>query len=505
MADMTNMEELTISQLQERMATGRLTARALAEMCLERVDRLDRQGPAINSVIEVNPDALQIADMLDGEREERGPRGPLHGIPVMLKDNIATRDRMTTSAGSLALTGSIAPRDAFVVQRLREVGAVILAKTNLSEWANFRSSHSSSGWSSRGGQTRNPYALDRNPCGSSSGSAVAVAAGLCPVAVGTETDGSVICPSHANGIVGIKPTLGLVGRSGIIPIAHSQDTAGPMGRTVADAALLLGAMAGIDPRDPLTMESRGRSHTDYSRFLDPEGLQGARIGVARSLCGFSEKVDALLEAAIEQMRRLGAEIIDPCGLPSAGEIRDTEYLVLLYEFKADLNRYLEGLGPQAPVHSLQEIIEFNELHRDRVMPHFGQDILLKAQEKGPLNTEEYVQALETNLRLSRTEGIDAALQEHDLQAIVAPSGRPAWLTDWVNGDCHSGGSSSFAAVSGYPNITVPMGTISGLPVGLSFFSTAYQEPAIIRLAYAFEQATLVRCPPQFLPSVGLDG
>ena len=505
MADMTNMEELTISELQERMATGRLTARALAEMCLERVDRLDRQGPAINSVIEVNPDALQIADMLDGEREERGPRGPLHGIPVMLKDNIATRDRMTTSAGSLALTGSIAPRDAFVVQRLREVGAVILAKTNLSEWANFRSSHSSSGWSSRGGQTRNPYALDRNPCGSSSGSAVAVAAGLCPVAVGTETDGSVICPSHANGIVGIKPTLGLVGRSGIIPIAHSQDTAGPMGRTVADAAILLGAMAGMDPRDPLTMESRGRSHTDYSRFLDAKGLQGARIGVARSLCGFSEKVDALLEGAIEQMRRLGAEIVDPCGLPSAAEMRDTEYLVLLYEFKADLNRYLEGLGPEAPVHSLQEIIEFNELHRDRVMPHFGQDILLQAQEKGPLSTEEYLQALETNQRLSRAEGIDATLQEHDLQAIVAPSGRPAWLTDWVNGDCHSGGSSSFAAVAGYPNITVPMGTINGLPVGLSFFSTAYQEPAIIRLAYAFEQATLVRCPPQFLPSVGLDG
>ena len=505
MADMTNMEELTISELQERMATGRLTARALAEMCLERVDRLDRQGPAINSVIEVNPDALQIADMLDGEREERGPRGPLHGIPVMLKDNIATRDRMTTSAGSLALTGSIAPRDAFVVQRLREVGAVILAKTNLSEWANFRSSHSSSGWSSRGGQTRNPYALDRNPCGSSSGSAAAVAAGLCPVAVGTETDGSVICPSHANGIVGIKPTLGLVGRSGIIPIAHSQDTAGPMGRTVADAAILLGAMAGMDPRDPLTMESRGRSHTDYSRFLDPKGLQGARIGVARSLCGFSEKVDALLEGAIEQMRRLGAEIVDPCGLPSAAEMRDTEYLVLLYEFKADLNRYLEGLGPEAPVHSLQEIIEFNELHRDRVMPHFGQDILLQAQEKGPLSTEEYLQALETNQRLSRAEGIDATLQEHDLQAIVAPSGRPAWLTDWVNGDCHSGGSSSFAAVAGYPNITVPMGTINGLPVGLSFFSTAYQEPAIIRLAYAFEQATLVRCPPQFLPSVGLDG
>ncbi|HUW13654.1 MAG TPA: amidase, partial [Anaerolineae bacterium] len=470
---MTNMEELTISELQERMATGRLTARALAEMCLERVDRLDRQGPAINSVIEVNPDALQIADMLDGEREERGPRGPLHGIPVMLKDNIATRDRMTTSAGSLALTGSIAPRDAFVVQRLREVGAVILAKTNLSEWANFRSSHSSSGWSSRGGQTRNPYALDRNPCGSSSGSAAAVAAGLCPVAVGTETDGSVICPSHANGIVGIKPTLGLVGRSGIIPIAHSQDTAGPMGRTVADAAILLGAMAGMDPRDPLTMESRGRSHTDYSRFLDAKGLQGARIGVARSLCGFSEKVDALLEGAIEQMRRLGAEIVDPCGLPSAAEMRDTEYLVLLYEFKADLNRYLEGLGPEAPVHSLQEIIEFNELHRDRVMPHFGQDILLQAQEKGPLSTEEYVQALETKQRLSRAEGIDAILQEHDLQAIVVPSGRPAWLTDWVNGDCHSGGSSSFAAVAGYPNITVPMGTINGLPVGLSFFSTAY--------------------------------
>jgi len=505
MIHMNNMEQLTIGELQELMATGELTARALAEMFLERVEKLDRQGPAINSVIEVNPDALQIADMLDAERKERGPRGPLHGIPVMLKDNIDTGDRMTTTAGSLALAGSIAPRDSFVAQRLREAGAVILAKTNLSEWANFRSSHSSSGWSSRGGQTRNPYALDRNPCGSSSGSAAAVAAGFCPVAVGTETDGSVICPSHANGIVGIKPTLGLVGRSGIIPIAHSQDTAGPMARTVADVAILLEALASIDPRDPLTMESRGRSHPDYTQFLDPEGMRGARIGVARSLCGFSEKVDRALEASIEQMRQLGAEIIDPAGLPSPSEMKDTEFQVLLYEFKADLNRYLAGLGPDAPVHSLEEIIEFNELHQDEVMPHFGQDVLIKAQEKGPLSTEEYLQALETNQRLSRAEGIDAILLTHGLQAIVAPSGRPAWLTDWVNGDCLSGGSSSFAAVAGYPNITVPMGYIGGLPVGISFFSAAYEEPTIIRLAYAFEQATLVRRPPQFLPSVALDG
>ncbi|MFX1263013.1 MAG: amidase [Promethearchaeota archaeon] len=495
------MKEQNILQLQEEMNAGRLTSREIVEWYLKRIERIDSNGPKLNSIIELNPDALAIADDLDSERNEKGPRGLMHGIPVVLKDNFDTADKMMTTAGSLALLGSIPVMDAFVVKRLREAGAVILAKANLSEWANFRSEHSSSGWSSRGGQTLNPYALDRNPCGSSSGSAVAVAADLCTVAVGTETDGSVICPSHANGIVGIKPTIGLVSRSGIVPISHTQDTAGPMGRSVADAAILLGAMTGADSRDPVTKESEGKSHTDYTRFLNPKGLEGARIGVVRNLFGFDERVDAIMEDSLNVMRENGAEIVDPTDIPSAKELWDVEYEVLLYEFKDNLNAYLAGLGPDAPVKSLKEIIEFNEANREKTMPFFGHDIMLKSQEKGSLDEKEYVEALEKCKKLAQTEGLDHVLKEKNLDAVVAPSGGPAWLTDYVTGDHFSGGSSSLAAVSGYSSITVPAGYIHGLPVGISFISGPYQEPKLIEIAYAFEQASKIRQPPEFKPSV----
>jgi amidase len=497
------LEETTIAELQEGMKSGQFTARSLVEKYLTRIAEIDKQGPALNSVIEINPEALAIADSLDAERKAKGPRGPLHGIPILIKDNLDTADRMTTTAGSLALAGSIPPRDAFVVQKLREAGAIILGKTNLSEWANFRSTRSTSGWSARGGQTRNPYALDRNPCGSSSGSGVAVAANLCAAAIGTETDGSIVCPANANSIVGIKPTVGLVSRSGIIPIAHSQDTAGPMARTVADAAILLGALTGVDPRDAATRQSRGRSFTDYTQFLDPHGLRGARIGVARNFFGFNDRVDQLMNQAIEVMKRLGAIIIDPANITTAGKFNDSELEVLLYEFKADLNKYLAELGPQAPVKSLKELIEFNEKNREKEMPYFGQDIFLKAEEKGPLSSPAYRRALAKNHRLARTLGIDAVMRKYQLEAIVAPTDGPPWVTDLVNGDHFTGGSSSPAAVAGYPNITVPAGYIFGLPVGISFFGRAYSEPVLIKLAYAFEQATRFRQPPRFLPTADL--
>lgn len=489
----------TISELQSRMESGILTARALAQSYLDRVAEIDKQGPAVNAVIELNPDALDIAATLDVERVTSGARGPLHGIPVILKDNIDTADGMMTTAGSLSLMGSIAPEDAFVTTRLHQAGAVILGKSNLSEWANYRSDHSSNGWSSRGGQTRNPYALDRNPWGSSSGSAVAVAADLCSVAVGTETDGSLVCPAQANSIVAIKPTVGLVSRFGIIPISHSQDTAGPMAKTVADAAILLGVLSGIDGRDPVTEESSGRSLEDYTACLDEDGLRGARIGVADDFMRICPDVDIIVERCIEAMKRAGAVIVGPVTIGTAHALRQTEMVVFSYEFKAGLNSYLERMGPGTPVRSLSEIIAFNQAHADTVMPFFGQHKLLQSQERGPLTDTVYVEAQSRNRCLARNS-IDAILDQHRLDAIVAPSGGPAGLTDWVNGDTHPLISSTPAAVAGYPNITVPAGYIHGLPVGISFFSTAYEEPALICLAHAFERATRVRRPPQFLPS-----
>jgi len=497
------LDEITVTGLQQAMQSGRLTARSIAEKYLARIEAADKHGPSVNSVIEINPEALDIAEKLDRERKARGPRGPLHGIPVLIKDNIATRDRMMTTAGSLALVGARAPKDSFVAKKLREAGAVILGKTNLSEWANIRSSHSTSGWSGRGGLTRNPYALDRNPCGSSSGSGAAVSANFCALAIGTETDGSIVCPSGVNGIVGIKPTVGLVSRAGIVPIAHSQDTAGPMARTVADAAVLLGALTGVDTDDPETGASQGKALADYTRFLDPHGLRGSRIGVVRKSFGTSDAVDALMNQSIDEMKRQGAVIVDPADIESMEQVGDSEFQVLLYELKADLNSYLAALGPGAPVHTLEEIIEFNEHNREKEMPYFGQDTFIKAQAKGPLTEKAYLDALEKDHRLTRKEGIDAVMEKFQLDALVAPTGGPACLTDLVDGDHDVGGSSTPAAVAGYPNITVPAGFIFGLPVGISFFGRAYSEPTLIKLAYSFEQATRHRRAPQFLHSADL--
>jgi amidase len=496
------LEEATVAQLQEWMREGRYTSEALTRLYIERIEAIDRHGPRLNAIIELNPDALAIAARLDRERAEGRVRGPLHGIPVVIKDNIDTADRMMTTAGSLALVGAPALKDAFLVERLREAGAVLLAKTNLSEWANFRSSKSASGWSGRGGQTKNPYALDRNPCGSSSGTGAAVAASLAAVGIGTETDGSVVCPASANGLVGFKPTLGLVSRSGIVPIAHSQDTAGPMTRTVADAAVLLGAIAGLDPADDGTAGARDRIAADYTTFLDAGGLKGARLGVARKkVTGSSPAADRLFERAIADLRRLGADIVDPADIGSIGEYDDSEFEVLLYEFKADLNKYL-ATRTGVPIRTLKEAIEFNETHKDREMPFFGQEIFLMAEAKGPLTDEAYLKALEKNLKLSR-EGIDGVMKAHGLDAIVMPTLYPAWTTDLINGDHYLGGSSTAAAVSGYPTITVPMGDHYGLPVGLTFVAGAWSEGTLIKLAYAYEQGTKHRKAPKLLPTLEL--
>ncbi len=488
-----DFSESTIAGLHDQMQRGELTSEELVGWYLDRIAAIDRAGPRLNAIIETNPDAMEIARALDAEWRVSGPRGPLHGIPVVLKANIDTADRMATTAGSLALRGHVAATDAFLVKRLRDAGAVLLGKANLSEWANFRSSHSSSGWSSLGGQTRNPYDTARSPCGSSSGSGVAVAANLTVVAVGTETDGSVVCPSGINGVVGIKPTLGLISRSGIIPISHSQDTAGPMARSVRDAALLLTAMTGVDAADPAT--AGARPSDDYSSNLTADGLRDARIGVIRSYygAGSDPRVDAILDASIVALETNGAVIVDDLELGS-DEMYDAEWEVLLYEFRSDLNAYLEKSS--APVATLADLIAFNEANATTVMPIFGQDIFIKAEEKGPLTEDAYLQALEKSTRLARS-AIDDALAEHDLDALIAPTNGPAWMIDHVNGDTYGIGSSSLAAISGYPNVSVPAGQIAGLPIGLSFIGAAWNEKQLIEFAYAFEQATDARRAPLF--------
>ena len=496
-------DEVTVDDLQRMMESGEHTARSIAQAYIERIEAMDRQGPELRSMIEINPDALEIADELDAERRASGPRGPLHGIPVALKDNLDTHDGMTTTAGSLALEGSIPPRDSFVAERLRAGGAILLGKANMSEWAYFRGERATSGWSARGGQCRNPYALNRNPCGSSSGSGAAASASLCALTVGTETGGSIMCPSSSNGIVGIKPTVGLWSRSGIIPISHSQDTAGPMTRSVRDAAILLGGAVGVDSRDEATSRSDGNFHTDYTQFLDPAGLQGARIGVARSFTGFDPRVMALFEEAVMAMRDAGAVTVDPANLPPSAWRDELPLLVLEYEFKADLNAYLATLGPDAPVRTLAEIIEFNEQNASLEMPFFGQQRMIASQARGPLTDEVYLNAVRTIQRGNREDGIDALMNEHQLDAIVAPTRDLPWTTDHIKGDRLDGGSSAGpAAIAGYPDISVPMGFVSGLPAGISIFGRAWSEPVLIRLAYAFEQATQHRRAPTFAPTLG---
>jgi amidase len=495
------LDEVTITELQARMASGKLSAVALTKKYLARIAEIDGRGPTLRSVLELNPDALSIAAALDRERKSKGPRGPMHGIPVLIKDNIATHDRMTTTAGSLALAGSIAPRDAFLVQQLRAAGAIILGKTNLSEWANIRGERSTSGWSGRGGQTRNPYALDRNPSGSSSGSAAAVAANLCAVAVGTETDGSILSPARYNGVVGLKPTVGLVSRSGIIPISRTQDTAGPIARTVTDAAILLGAMTGEDARDSTTASSSGKALRDYTRFLDADGLRGARIGVARRTFTGHPEVAPLMDKLLAEMTRRGAVLIDPIDLPR-GSYGDAESQVFMYELKAGLNEYLADLGPDAPVHTLQDIIDFNVRHAQQEMPWFKQENFLKSQAKGPLTEQAYLDALARCKKGARDDGMDAVLKKNQLDAIFSAGGGPAPVIDYAYGDGNSGGGGTgLAAVAGYPSISVPAGFIDGMPVSVFFMSGAWSEASLLKIAYGFEQATKARRAPKFLPTI----
>ena len=494
------LDEVSLADIAAGLAKGRWTSSRLVELYLARIDAIDRGGPQLGAVVEVNPDAPALARQMDQERKDTRLRGPLHGIPILIKDNIETGDGMKTTAGSLALAGLQAPQDAFVVERLRAAGALILGKTNLSEWANFRSTHSISGWSGRGGQTRNPYALDRNPSGSSSGSGAAASASLCAAAIGTETDGSVTSPSSINGIVGIKPTVGLISRTGIIPISASQDTAGPMARTVRDVAILLGALTGADPRDPATAASQGKAHTDYTPFLDPKGLNGARLGIARKFFDNNAPLDRFLSASVEALKKAGAVVVDPAELPTHGQLDAPEFEVLLYEFKDGLNRYLTRL-PAGEVHSLQDLIDYNERNRDREMPLFDQELFRQAQAKGALSDPKYIKARTDCVRLSRREGIDAILARHKLDALVTLTSGPAWYIDRINGDRDTGSCTTPAAVAGYPHITVPAGLYRGLPIGLSFFGTAWSEPVLLKLAYGWEQETKARRKPAFRPTV----
>ena len=495
------LAELSLAELGAGMAAGRWSSVRLTELYLERIERVDRGAHGTHAVGEINPDALAIAAERDRERGAGSVRGPLHGIPIVIKDNIDTADRMHTSAGSLALAASIAPRDAFLVERLRAAGAVLLGKTNLSEWANFRSTRSTSGWSGRGGQVRNPYALDRNPCGSSSGSGVAASANLAAAAVGTETDGSITCPAAMNGIAGLKPTVGLVARTGVIPIAHSQDTAGPMGRRVEDLALLLGALTGVDARDPATAASAGKAESDYRRLFGPEALRGARLGVARNYFGWHREVDRQMTAVLETLAGLGADLVDPAEIPHKGDYDDSEYEVLLYEFKHDLNAYLAALPESGQPRSLAGLVDFNNGNAARELTWFGQEIFEAAEQKGPLSEQAYLDALAKDLRLSRTEGLDAVLAVHRLDALVCPTMGPAYLTDWINGDHYTGSVTSPCAVSGYPHLTVPAGQVNGLPWGLSFLGPAWSEAKLLAYGDAFERSTRARRPPAFLPTV----
>jgi amidase len=495
------IEELTLADIGSAFADGRLTSLQLTQAYLARIDKLDRQGPGLHSVIETNPRALEIAAGLDAERKAKGSRGPLHGVPVLIKDNVETSDHMMSTAGSLALEGWYAPQDAPLVERLRAAGAVILGKSNLSEWANFRSTHSLSGWSGRGGQCRNPYATNRTPSGSSSGSAVAVSANLCAIAVGTETDGSIVSPASINGIVGLKPTVGLISRRGIVPISHSQDTAGPLTRTVRDAAVMLGIMSGLDAEDSAGSAVGDRFQSDYVRYVDPKGLSGARLGIARKFFADSAPLNAFLDSCIATLKSAGAVIVDPADLPLHGTTGAAEQEVMLYEFKADLNAYLHRLPPTFPVRSLAALIRFNEAHRDTEMPLFDQELLHQAAAKGPLTEKAYKDARAACLKATRSNGIDAVLAEHKLDAMVSLTSGPAWLIDTVNGDSDTGGCSSPAAVAGYPHITVPAGLYRGVPVGLSFFGAAFSEPKLIKLGSGFEAVAHARTPPRFLSSV----